>query len=38
MSVHIARREAAWDVYVSASFAQTLAEVLEETVVQWEAA
>jgi len=35
MSVQIARREDAWDVYVTATFADAFAEVLEETAAQW---
>ena len=35
VSVQIARREAAWDVYVTTTFADALAEVLEETAMQW---
>lgn len=35
MSVQIARREEAWDVYVTATFADAFAEVLAETAGQW---
>jgi len=35
MSVQIARRDEAWDVYVTATFADAFAEVLEETAAQW---
>ncbi len=35
MSVQIARRDDAWDVYVTTTFADALAEVLEETAAQW---
>lgn len=35
MSVQIARREEAWDVYVTATFADAFAEVLAETAAQW---
>ena len=35
MSVVIARREEAWDVYVTTTFADAFAEVLEETAAQW---
>lgn len=35
MSVQVARRQDAWDVYVTTTFADAFAEVLEETVAQW---
>ena len=35
MSVQIARREEGWNVYVTATFADAFAEVLEETAGQW---
>ena len=35
MSVQIARREDAWDVYVTSTFADALEEVLAETAAQW---
>ena len=35
MSVQIARREEAWDIYITATFADALAEVLAETAAQW---
>ena len=35
MSVQIARREEAWDIYVTATFADAFAEVLDETAAQW---
>ena len=35
VSVHIARQEDAWEVYVTTTFARALAEMLEETTAQW---
>lgn len=35
VSVHIARREEGWEIYVTTTFAQFFAETLEETLAQW---
>lgn len=35
LSVHIARREEGWDVYVTTTFADTMDEILQETALQW---
>ena len=35
IAVQIARREEAWEIYVTTTFADAFAEVLEETVAQW---